>query len=183
MEEETRLEQPAVQSQVRPGAAALWLAAAVLTILFLPLSALFEAIQADVNNLQLSIVGAQVARISPLPTANVETLRSAADELTAAEERLDAALAQAAQSRVPWQAVLERIIPEASSAVSLTDVAQQQDTLRIQGTAGDLPALTAYAGRLQGSLLFADVRLEITPIQAGQPIPFIIHLRLRTAQP
>ena len=148
------------------GAILLWVAAAVLALLSLPLFTLLEAMQDEVLRLQVGIVELQVSRVSPLSLEEITALRTTAARTLAAEEQLQEALLGASRGRVAWLAVLERVIPASLPQVRLTGLEQHQDRLTIEGTAEGELALMAYVGRLRGSPLFEDVQVTsslVTP--------------------
>lgn len=167
---------PAPQGYPR-GAVTLWLAAAALSLLFVLLFSVFDALQAEVNRLQVAVVAAQVTRISPVSVEEIHALRTKAAEVTTTEEWLQATLIRYEQGGVPWLAILQRVVPVPPSEVRLTSLTQHQDTISIRGTVTGASALTAYVGRLRGSPLFADVHLEAATDS------FAINLRLRGYEP
>jgi Tfp pilus assembly protein PilN len=142
------------------GALTLWLASAGLSLLFVILYAAFSALQADVARLQGLVLTAQVLRVSEVPPEELAALRESADKLSAAEQVVQGALAKGQRGAVPWPAVMQRVIPVPPSEVQITSLVQSGATLTIRGTAAGAQALTAYLGRLRGSALFSDVRLD-----------------------
>jgi Tfp pilus assembly protein PilN len=163
------------------GAAVLWLTAATLVLLALPLFALFASLRADVARLQAAVVEAQVAAASPAPAEDLATLRAAAASGLTTEASVQAALA--GRTGVAWVAVLERIVPPAPAKVSLTGLQQRGCDLAIHGQAIDEPALLTYLARLQGSPLFEAVQLQSTAGAGGTIIAFSVAVRLRGYTP
>lgn len=154
------------------GAILLWMAAALLVLLSLPLFRLFDTMQEDLSNLEAAIMEAQTGRVFPPTGGELATLQARATAAASAENGLRAAFVRANQGRVPWLSVLERVIPDATSGVSLTSLRQHQDRLILQGVAGSEAALLAYSSRLQASPLFDDFQLSSAPIQPSPtPIP------------
>jgi Tfp pilus assembly protein PilN len=156
---------------------ALWLAAAALSLLFVLLFALFDALLADVGRLQTAVVLAQVSRISPVSMEEIAALRATAHDLAATEELLQDTLARSGQGGIPWLAVLQRIAPVPPSEVQLSGLTQHGDTIIVRGTAAEGPALAAYVARLRGSLLFTGVQIE-----SAAP-SFAISLRVKGYEP
>jgi len=158
------------------GAVLLWGAAAVLVLLSLPLFALFDAEQNDVGRLQAAIVQAQISRILPPSGEEISALRATATAVADAEDRLLRAVESAGRKPVSWPAVMECVIPPASSQIQLISLRQEQATLNIQGIAEGELALLAYVARLRGSPLFDDVQLisqavTATPAPTASPSP------------
>lgn len=159
------------------GAVTLWLAAAALALVFVPLFALFDAGQNDVLGLQSAVVAAQSARVALVPAEELVTLQSSAADMVAADEALHAAIARATYGGVPWAAVLQRAIPSPASEIHLTSLTQTEDRLVIQGVAANEPALTAYVERLRGTLLFDDLQAE------SATLSFTVSLRVKDYEP
>ncbi len=155
------------------GFVSLWLAAATLALLFVPLFALFDALQGDISALQIAIVQGQASRSLPVSLKELEALRATAGELSATEEELQAVLGDASQGPSTWLAVLQRIVPAPSSEVRLTGLTQREERLLIEGWADSDAAVAAYAARLRGSLLFEDVQVE----NAAPDFAISLHLR------
>ncbi len=138
---------------------ALWLATALLALLFVLLFAVFDALLVDIGRLQASVVAAQASRVTVPPAEEIQALRASADRIAKIEEQLQAALARS-QSGVPWPAVLQRISPVPPAEVELTNITQKEGIISIRGRVPNAPALEAYIARLRASSLFLDVRLD-----------------------
>ncbi|HOG47872.1 MAG TPA: PilN domain-containing protein [Anaerolineae bacterium] len=168
------------------GAAVLWLAAAALLLLSLPLFALFDGMRADVTRLRVAIVQAQAESVSSATAEELAALRQAAASGLAAEEQVSAAIA-AAGLGVPWNAVLERALPVPADGISLTALEQRGAELRIQGLAGSEAALATYLARLGAAPVFDSAQAErgvaSQPGGPGPSIAFAITLRVRGYQP
>jgi Tfp pilus assembly protein PilN len=142
------------------GALSLWLASAGLLLLFVILYAVFGSLQTDVARLQGLVVTGQVLRVSEVSPEEMAALRESADSLSATEQALQGALARSQEGGAPWPTVMQRVIPVPPSEVQVTSLAQSGATLTIRGSAAGAEALTAYVGRLRGSALFSDVRID-----------------------
>ncbi len=155
----------------------LWLAAATLALLFLPLFALFDSLQGDASALQAAIVQGQASRSLPVSLQELEALRATAGELCAMEEAIQALLGDTGQAPASWLAVLQRIMTSPGSDVRLTGLTQREERLLIEGSATSDAAVAAYAARLRGSQLFEEVRVENAAPQ------FAISLWLKVSRP
>ncbi|MCL6431200.1 MAG: PilN domain-containing protein [Anaerolineae bacterium] len=158
------------------GALVLWAAAAGLAVLFVPLFALYDSLQAEITRQQMAVMEAQMARVAPVSEQELASLRAAAAEAAAVEEYVQSTLARMSQGGVPWLAVLQRVMPQPGSGVRLTELSQEQDRLLIRGVAKDEAALAAYAAHLRGSPLFDGIQVEVPSEQ------YTISLRIRGYQ-
>ena len=164
------------------GLFALWLAAAALVLLSLPLFALLGNLQQDVMRMEDALTQARLARLSPVPPEDLPALRATATALAGQEDALQNAAQLAAGQRIPWAAVLDQIAPLAPAEIRITGLRQQQDTVTVQGVAQSQQALTAYVGRLRSSPLFADVQVVSSAITTT-PTPAPTATPTRTPSP
>lgn len=163
-------------SSIPPGAAALWLALAVLILLSVPLFTSFTSLRAEVARLRAAVVDAQVSGASPPSAEALASLQEGAIQSMAAEAGLQAALA----GGIPWRAVLERIVPPPSASIRLTGLQQQGADLTIEGVALDDLSLRAYLGRLQGTPIFEVATLQASTSSAvAGAVAFTINVRMR----
>ncbi|MDI7277163.1 MAG: PilN domain-containing protein [Anaerolineae bacterium] len=159
------------------GAVLLWAAAAALALLFVPLFALYDALQGELAREQVALIEAQVLRVAPVTDEELASLRAAAAQTSATEELVQSTLARMTDGGVPWLAVLQRVMPVPLAEVRLTGLAQERDRLLIYGIAASEPGLAAYAASLASSPLFEAVQIE------SATEGFIISLRLRGYEP
>lgn len=159
----------------------LWLAAAILCLLFVPLQALLNGMAEDTAHLRLALSDAQAERLAQPSPEEVAALRAAAAEAAATEERLLGILENARQETIPWRAILPRLMPAPLSELYLTTLCQQGDTITISGTTESRPAVDRLAARLQGSLLFREVQVEAT--KGDDIVHFTLTLRIQRVQP
>ncbi len=160
------------------GTAILLLGLAILLLLSLPLFALFASMMADRARLRSAVVAAQVVGAEPATLEALRALRAAAAEGATIEDLL----AGAAHAAVPWQAILERVVPPATAGVRLVALTQHGAEIEVRALADAEPSLAAYEARLRGSSLFRSVTLQRGLAQPGA-IAFTLTLTLREYTP
>ncbi len=165
---------------------ALWLAAAALALLSLPLFALLGNLQSDVRRMQIALDQARIAQVQPLLPGDLAPLIATATAVADQEDALQDALLQATHQRIPWAAVLDQIAPLAPAEVQITSLHQNQNTLIVQGLAQSHEALVAYTAHLRGSPLFMDVQVtssEVTATPSPAPTAVPTHTPLPSPTP
>lgn len=151
---------PATTTHSSPGGLGLWLASALLSLLFVLLYTVFGELQADLSRLQACIQTGQVLRVSRVAPEELAALRAWAEREGATEELLQATLARGQRGNLSWLAVMQRVVPVPPSEVHVTSLVQHGGTLTVRGTVTGAPALEAYVARLRGSSLFSNVQVD-----------------------
>ncbi len=166
---------PAVPPATRPTrvsrpALALWLVAASLAALFIPLYLLANAVTADVKELEKDLSALRVKLTAvPTPAPEIAKLLTPLAEAQAQATRLGGVV-PTLTARVNLPAAMSAAADYDTSQIILTGISRTDNRLLISGLAVNNQAVMDYAKRLEQSQQFSSVMIQSLAIVSAQPL-------------
>jgi Tfp pilus assembly protein PilN len=139
----------------------IWLVAASLVFLFIPLYLVTVALHDDADRLEtdLQAVQAQLANAST-PDPEVQGLMDTLSGIQSSVDEIETARATLTASHVDWPSVMAAIGSYNPEYLTLTSLTQTDSRITLEGQAADNAAVTTYLSGLEGSGLFSRVVLQ-----------------------
>jgi len=140
------------------GAPTLWLATALLCLLFVPLCLFYIELCLDNETIASALRQALQVRLYWPSHEEMAALETQAGKASAAEMQLTHALQQVQDTRASWSAALLLVMSAPSQGIRLDSLAWKDDVLVLQGTADTQPHLDAYVQFIARSAFPARVQ-------------------------
>ncbi len=139
----------------------LWLVAASLILLFIPLSLIVVVTRDDSTRLEneLQNVQSELAGMST-PAPEVQELMDVLAQVQSSANEIEEARTALAASHVDWPSVMMAIGNYNPNYLALTSLAQADSRITLEGQAVDNAAVTTYHRALEESGLFSRVILQ-----------------------